>query len=139
MRPLHFLILVFFLVGCAHKIIMSPQEKYLEAHPEITGEEAQAILNKTLTYGLNRDAVRASLGTPKKAFGYMSEGNQMEIWVYSEFEWYPYENVLFENGKVKGWNFPKSVKAELEERAAKELLSGSKSAYQELMIKETNG
>jgi hypothetical protein len=67
----------------------------------------------------------------------MSEGNQMEIWVYSEFEWYPYENVLFENGKVKGWNFPKSVKTELEERAAKELLS-SNTDYQELTKEISN-
>jgi hypothetical protein len=131
MKSLYFLMFVIFLAGCAHRIIKSPQEKYLEAHPEVTGEEAQAIQNKTLTYELSRDAVRASLGTPKKAFGYMSEGNQMEIWVYSEFEWYPYENVLFENGKVKGWNLPKSVKAELEERAAKELLT-NKNVYQEL-------
>jgi len=131
MRSLYLLALLFFIVGCATKITASSQEKYLQAHPEITGDEAQAILNKTLTYGLSREAVRASIGTPKKAFGYMSEGNQMEMWVYSEFEWYPYENILFEDGKVKGWNLPKSVKTELEARAAKELLT-NESVYQEI-------
>ena len=133
MRLLSFFLFTFFLAGCA-TVHVSPQEKYLQAHPEITGDEAQAILNKTLTYGLSREAVRVSLGVPKKVFGYMSEGKQMEVWVYSEFEWHPYENVLFENGKVKSWNFPKSVKRELEDRAAQELLS-DKSAVQEL-IKE---
>jgi hypothetical protein len=34
--------------------------------------------------------------------------------------------VLFENGKVISWNFPKSVKRELDEHAAKELLSGKR-------------
>ena len=126
----HVVFLAFFLAGCA-TVHVTPQEKYLQAHPEITGDEAQAILNKTLTYGLNREAVRVSLGVPKKVFGYVSEGNQIEVWVYSEFEWHPYENVLFENGKVKSWNFPKSVKRELEDRAAKELLS-DKSADQKL-------
>ena len=130
MRSLYFTMLAFFLAGCT-TVHVSPQEKYLQAHSEIAGDEAQAVLNKTLTYGLSREAVRVSLGVPKKAFGYMSEGKQMEVWVYSEFEWYPCENVLFENGKVKSWNFPKSVKRELEDRAAKELLS-DKSAVQEL-------
>ena len=130
MRSLHSLVLAFFLAGCAHTI--SLQEQYLQTHPEITGEEAQAVLNKTITYGLSRESVRASLGAPKKVFGYISEGNQVEVWVYSEFEWYPYENVLFENGKMKSWNFPKTVKTELEARAAKELLSANSDVYQEL-------
>lgn len=121
MKPLYFFLFVVFVVGCS-----STQEKYLKTHPEMTGDQTQAILNKSVTYGLDKDAVRASLGVPKKIFGLMNEGKQMELWVYSEFEWHPYENVLFENGKVISWNFPKDVKRELEERAAKELLSGAR-------------
>ena len=123
MKPLHFVFLVVLIMGCA-----SHQEKYLKYHPEITGDQAQAILGETITFGLDKEAVRVSLGVPKKVFGYMNEGKQMEVWVYSEFEWHPYENALFENGKVVSWNFPKSVTRELKERAAKELLSGKRPA-----------
>ena len=123
MRLLYFLLLTIFLTGCTYMHKRSPQEKYLDIHPELVGDEAQAVRDKTVTFGLDKTAVRTSMGVPKKVFGYMNEGKQMEVWVYSEFEWHPYENVLFENGKVKSWNFPKSVKLELEERAAKELLT----------------
>ena len=123
MKVTYFLLFLILLTGCVQTSKWSLQEKYLEGHPEVVGDEAQAVRDKTVTFGLDKSAVRTSLGVPKKVFGYINEGKQMEVWVYSEFEWHPYENVLFENGKVKSWNFPKSVKLELEERAAHELLT----------------
>jgi hypothetical protein len=46
----------------------------------------------------------------------------MELWVYSEFEWRPYQNVLFQEGKVAAWNLSSNVKRELDQSAPDELL-----------------
>ncbi|MBI4373234.1 MAG: hypothetical protein HY585_05890, partial [Candidatus Omnitrophica bacterium] len=98
-------LLLALMAGCA-----STQEKYVKLHPELSEDESQAILDETLTHGLTKEAVQVSLGKAQKTHGYMKDGKLMELWVYSEFQWHPYESVLFQDGKAVGWNFPKSVK-----------------------------
>lgn len=112
------LLLLVVMAGCA-----STQEKYIKSHPELSQDERQAVLEKTLTHGLTKEAVRTSLGKPQKTHGYTQDGKLMELWVYSEFQWHPYESVLFQEGKVVGWNFPKSVKRELDTISPDQLLS----------------
>lgn len=117
-KGLKVVLLVFLMSGCA-----TAQEKYVARHPDLSTDQVQALLGKTLTHGLSKDAVLVSLGKPEKTHGYKKDGQLMEVWVYSQFEWHPYESVLFQDGKVVGWNFPKSVKRELDAASPQDLLT----------------
>lgn len=112
MSQLIILGIVLVLTGCA-----SVQERYVKKHPELAADQVTAVRSKMVTTGLSKDAVTASLGRPKKTHGYQTDEGNFEVWVYSEFEWKEHENVLFQDGKVVSWNFPKSVKRKLDEEA----------------------
>ena len=120
MKRLAVIIAAFLIAGCA-----STQEQYLKTHSEISADQAQAIRGKALTHGLTKEQVLVSLGKPQKTHGYRKGDQLMELWIYSSFEWNPYENVLFQEGKVVGWNIPKSVKRELDSVSPEELLTAT--------------
>lgn len=76
----------------------------------------------SLRYGWTEDEVLTSIGAPWKTYGYVKDGKQFAQWLYSEFAWHRYQNVLFEDGHVVGWNLPDSVQRQLEKEAAVEFL-----------------
>ena len=118
MRQFAILCAILILSGCA-----SVQARYIKKHPELTPDQAAAVREKMAVNGLSKDAVAASLGRPKKTYGYKTDKGFFELWVYSELEWQENENVLFQDGKVVSWNFPKSVKRKLDEEAAEKTVS----------------
>ncbi|MBI3999023.1 MAG: hypothetical protein HY351_00260 [Candidatus Omnitrophica bacterium] len=118
MKAWGLVLLGLFMAGCA-----TTQSKYIQLHPELSADQVQAIRQKAITHDLMKEAVQASLGKPQKTHGYRKDGKLMEMWVYSEFEWHPYESVLFQEGRVVGWNFPKSVKRKLDEGSPEQLLT----------------
>lgn len=109
---------ILILSGCA-----SIQARYIKQHPELTPEQATAVRSKMVISGLSKDAVTASLGRPQKTYGYKTDKGFFELWLYSEFEWQENENVLFRDGAVVSWNFPKSIKRKLDEEAVEKTIS----------------
>ena len=118
MRQFVILCMAFLLSGCA-----STQARYLKQHPELPSDQAQAVHDKMVASGLSKDAVAASLGRPMKTYGYKTDKGFFELWLYSDFEWRENENVLFQDGKVVSWNFPKSVKRKLDEEAVEKTIA----------------
>lgn len=99
----------------------SSARRYLKAHPELSEEQAQAVMEGFVAHGLSKDAVLASLGAPQKTYGYTRDGQPMELWMYSELTWHDFQNVLFESNQVVGWNLPSEVKEKLDDKSATDL------------------
>ncbi|MBI4358939.1 MAG: hypothetical protein HY584_06520 [Candidatus Omnitrophica bacterium] len=117
MNPFVLFMLLLLLSGCG-----SVREKYIKTHPDLLPEHAATIRQRAVMHDFTKDSVRASLGAPQKTYGYQRNEKLVEFWVYSDYEWREFENVLFDDGKVVGWNLPKRIKRKLDERSVDELL-----------------
>ncbi len=55
---------------------------YVEEHPGLSGEIAQAIMEGRIMKGMNADDVRASWGDPDRETLSVTKGGNQEIWSY---------------------------------------------------------
>ncbi len=106
--------------GCA-----SAGTKYIRSHPGLKPEVVQAISGKTITHGMTKEQVLLSVGAPEKTHGYVKDGRLIELWIYSEFRWLRFEEIMFDNGIVVGWNIPDSIKRTLDKEAPTDLVEGT--------------
>lgn len=85
MRFIWLIILVFIFSGCGKKtevVVISPQEKYVKEHPELSEDTKKNILNETITIGMTEEQVMASWGKPDDIEIFSSEYNSYKRWIY---------------------------------------------------------
>ena len=121
MKNIALILAIILLMGCE----TAQREAYLRHHPELAADETDAIKTMSLKLGLPEETVRIILGDPQKTYGYKKDGKILEYWVYSEYDWNPYTNVLLENGKLISWNMPDSVKQRLDKEMVEEIFKES--------------
>jgi len=113
-----FLIVMVALSGCA-----TPIERYLENNTDVPDEVVSAMSYGGLVQGMTKEETLLTIGEPWKTHGYTTEDGLVELWVYSEFSWHEYENVVFREGEIAGWNMPTTVKKELDTNAHEQTLT----------------
>ena len=91
------LVLVFF--GCGKKVEVqqqvSAQEKYVQAHPDLSDEMKKTILDETVCIGMTEEQVLASWGKPDDIQVFSSEYNSYKRWIFKNRP-----KVYWKDGKV---------------------------------------
>ena len=58
------------------------REEYVEAHPELSSDYRDAVLNGSLINGMDEEVVIASVGHPKRIKILTVEPARSEVWIY---------------------------------------------------------
>lgn len=92
------IIFIFILFSCnkkPDKPVMTPQEKYISEHPEMSADMKKNILEGTIEIGMNEEQVIASWGMPDDIQTFASEYNSYKRWIYKDRP-----KVYWKDGKV---------------------------------------
>ena len=80
------LVLLILVVSCNEKkvevVVVSPQEKYIKDHPELSDDMKKNILDETVAIGMTEEQVIASWGKPEDIQVFASEYNSYKRWIY---------------------------------------------------------
>lgn len=109
LKRLIVILAAFTLAGCVLPLVESDESRmaYLQTHPDLDVEVAEAIRRGKVISGMSRENVEACWGSPSKVDKSESIGMNLEwgqeIWEYRSddvFTIHPEATVIFRNGKV---------------------------------------
>lgn len=95
------LILLCLVSGCATYTIKDRQD-YIDAHPNISAEDRQDILNGVIRVGMSKEVVRASLGLTSDPKYYTSHRSYIGSSVYETWDT-TYFSLTFKNDTLNNF------------------------------------